>query len=405
MRKTFIGATIIACLVISYFLFEPVFAWAFGWQPLPEVAALGPNTAVQDAAFLSAISKSQKLLSASHALSQSPAVSIAVGMDNKVVWAEARGYRDVQNKIMADTHTRFRIGSVSKAVTSVGLGRLLEKGKLSLDDSVGQYVSYFDHPEITIRQLASHVSGIRNYGLCFCFPIWEYYNLEAQHSIEESVTVFNGDPLLFKPGTSFSYSSYNYTLLSGIMEKASEKNFLAFMKDEVFEPIGIHHTSGDYADSLMENRASSYELSNGEYKEAFRVDNSNKWAGGGLVSTPSDLVKMGNALLSDTFLHKETLDTLFTPQLLADGSINPQNYALGWRHDTFELFEGEKSVQVIHHGGTALGATALLVLIPEYELSIAMIINKSEKSFTLFDDVIPIAEQFISQSQEPYTRP
>src|SRR5690606_12487415 len=126
----------------------------------------------------------------------------------------------------------FRIGSVSKAVTSVGLGKLLEQEKIRLNDTVGKYVPYFEHPEITIRQLASHTSGIRNYGLCFCFPIWEYYHLKNHNSIEKSVAVFNGDPLRFKPGTSFGYSTYNYTLLSAAMEEASGSKFLRFMTDE-----------------------------------------------------------------------------------------------------------------------------------------------------------------------------
>src|SRR5690606_15028456 len=190
---------------------------------------------------------------------------------------------------------------------------------------------------------------------------------------------------------------YNYTLLSAVMEEASKKRFLNFMTDEIFIPIGMEHTAADYADSVMTDRATFYEVSDGEYKEAFPVDNSNKWAGGGLISTPSDLVKMGNALLQNSVLEMETVDTLFKAQQLADGTLNPQYYALGWRHQTFELFEGKKSVQVVHHGGTALGATVLLGLFPECKLSIAMVMNRGTDSFQLFDYVLPIAEQFITR--------
>lgn len=400
MKKILIGGGIVTFVFLCYYLFQPVFVWATGWQALPEAYLGVSKTGITDAEYSREIAEGQNMLSKYHERLQTPAISIAVGIGNKIIWTEARGYSDVKNKAIADVTTSFRIGSVSKAATSVGLGRLLEQGKIALNDTVGQYVPYFEHPEITIRQLASHTSGIRNYGLCFCFPIWEYYHLKNHNSIEKSVAVFNGDPLRFKPGTSFGYSTYNYTLLSAAMEEASGSKFLRFMTDEVFAPIGMTHTGADYADSVMTDRATFYEISDGEYKEAFPVDNSNKWAGGGLISTPSDLVKMGNALLQNSVLEKETVDTLFKAQQLADGTMNPQYYALGLRHQTFELFEGKNSVQVVHHGGTALGATALLILIPEYQLSIAMVMNRGTESFQLFDYVLPIAELFIARLQE-----
>lgn len=427
MKRIVTGGAVIVFIIICYFLFEPVFVWRAGWQALPDVHNTEPDVTIKDAEWDNEITASQKLLSRFHALSQSPAVSVAVGVGNKLIWAEARGYSDIESGVVADTQTTFRIGSVSKAVTSVGLGKLLEQDMLGLDDSVGKYVAYFGNPGITIRQLASHTSGIRNYGLCFCAPMWEYYSNDIYNSVEKSVAVFGSDALLFEPGTSFSYSTYNYTLLSGVMEKASGQEFLSFMADEVFDPIGMKYTSGDYADSIIENRAKFYEVNDGEYKEVYPVDNSNKWAGGGLISTPSDLVKLGNALLNGAILKKATVDTLFAPQPLADGTMNPQHYALGWRHEismmlnpdieqsqpamimdssnllisqprtheTVELFDGKKKVRAVHHGGTALGSTALLILFPEYQLSIAMIMNKHSESYQLFDYVVPIAEQFI----------
>lgn len=400
MKKTIIGGSVIVISLFCYFLFEPVFVWAFGWKTLPEDRLEQSNLGIEDEEFTEAITKSQQLLSKSHVALQAPAISIAVGMSNKIVWSEASGFSDLENKIAANANTKFRIGSVSKAVTSSGLGKLLENERLRLDDPVGKYLSYFKSPEITVLQLASHTSGIRNYGLCFCFPIWEYYSDDSHQSIEESVEVFNGDPLLFNPGSGFSYSTYNYTLLSAVIEKASEKNFLDFMAEEVFLPVGMSQTSGDYADSLMADRAKLYDIDDGRYKEVFPVENSNKWAGGGLISTPSDLVKLGNALLHNTLLKEETVDTLFSVQKLPDGTANPQNYALGWRNDTFEIFNGKQSVQVVHHGGTALGATALLILLPEYELSLAIVMNKSSESFQLFDHALPIAEQFIAQLEK-----
>jgi len=400
MKKILKGGGVLLLIVCCYYLFEPIMVWGIGWRSLPEVYKTDGNVAVQDSSFLQAIGEGQQILTGMHATLQAPAVSVAIGFKNRIVWAEAQGYSDLDKNILASTETAFRIGSVSKAVTSVALGKLLEQGIVRLDNSVGQYVSYFDSPQITIRQLASHMSGIRNYGTCFCFPIWEYYNNDSYTSVEKSVAVFKGDALLFEPGTMFEYSSYNYTLLSGVMEEASGKDFLSLMASEVFEPLAMTHTFGDYADIVVKNRATFYEVRDSDYKKAFPVDNSNKWAGGGIVSTPSDLVKLGNALLSGTILQKETVETLFTAQKLSDGTINSQQYALGWRHQTFDLFDGKKKVQVVHHGGKATGATSLLILFPEYQLSIALMINKSTESFPMFDYVLPIAEHFIRQIED-----
>lgn len=397
MKKAIFSGLAVAFVVLCYFLFEPVIVWAIGWEAFPQKYLDAQNVAIEDAEFIDPITKSQKSLSISHSELRAPAISIAVGINNKIVWAEARGFSDLKNERAASVGTKFRVGSVSKAVTSSGLGKLLENEKVKLDDSAGKYLPYFKSPEITVRQLASHTSGIRNYEVCFCFPIWEYYNLGRHHTIEESIDVFNGDPLLFEPGTGFSYSTYNYTVLSGVLERASGKNFLDFMSEEIFIPVGMTQTSGDYTDSLIEDRATFYEINNGEYKEAFPVDNSNKWAGGGFISTPSDLVKLGNALLNSTILKKETVASLFRIEPLEDGTPNPQNYTLGWRKGSMPVLGGKKEVSIVHHGGTALGATALLILFPEYQMSIAVATNRQSESFELIDHIMPIAKHFIVQ--------
>lgn len=400
MKKFLKAGVISAFLLLCYYLFEPVITWGFGWNALPEYNETQTDTKVTDTVLSDAILKSQIELIKAKKNSQAPAISIAVGLNDEVVWAEARGYKDIATSDLVDTKTMFRIGSVSKAVTSVGLGKLLQQGKLSLDNKVNQYTQYFNNKGITIRQLASHTSGIRNYGTCFCFPIWEYHNNDFYDSIEESVAIFGSDKLLFEPGTSFSYSSYNYTLLSGAMEQVARKPFLNFMEDEVFGPLNMSRTSGDFIDKNIENKATFYEIYENEYKEVFQVDNSNKWAGGGLISTPTDLVKLGNSMLNSTILQRSIVDTLFQAQVLKDRTINPQHYALGWRHNYFNVFDGKEKVDAIHHGGTAAGSTALLILFPKYNLSMALMINKSSSSFQLFDYILPIAEMFITHIKE-----
>src|SRR5688572_24230264 len=223
-----------------------------------------------------------------------PAISIAIGIDNQIVWSQAIGYKDVEKLEPADINTKFRVGSTSKAVTSVALGKLVQNKLIDLDGTIQNYVPFFDasKPPITIRQLASHSSGIRNYKNA------EFNSNTEYASIEESMRVFMYDSLLFEPGSKFSYATYNYTVLSAAIEQVTGISYLEYMQKEIFTPLGMSNTFGDYKTRHIENRAQFYDYNAQEKKivKAQEVNNSNKWAGGGLVSTPSDLVKLGNAL-------------------------------------------------------------------------------------------------------------
>jgi CubicO group peptidase (beta-lactamase class C family) len=397
MKKYLLCSLTIAVLVIAYFLFEPIFVYNFGWKDLPEIK--DKPTAGGDSVFRDAIDEAERIIREARHTLRAPAFSAAVGIEGKAVWREAIGLSNIEHAVTADTTTMFRIGSTSKAVTSVALGKFLEQGKLQLDKPVQYYVPYvaLEKP-VTIRQLASHTSGIREYGLCLCFPIWEYYSNDAFETIRESAEVFQHDPLLFEPGTQYSYSTYNTTLVSAALEETGQKKFLPLMHDEVFTPLGMHHTMGDYADSIIAGRATFYEIRNGQYKPVYAVDNSNKWAGGGFLSTPGDLVKLGNGLLSHRILKASTLDTLFMPQKLKDGTHHEEYYALGWRSfPEKKLFDGTRITHIVHHGGTAAGSTAFLVLLPEYKMTVAIMMNRNaEGDFRDFSGyAFKLAEAFI----------
>ena len=99
-----------------------------------------------------------KILEKTHASLNSPSISAAVGIDNKIVWAKVLGFKDLENWVPADLETKFRIGSTSKALTSMAIGRLIQENRLDLEASAQGYLRDFDKskPTITIRQLASH---------------------------------------------------------------------------------------------------------------------------------------------------------------------------------------------------------------------------------------------------------
>ncbi|WP_420318726.1 serine hydrolase domain-containing protein [Ekhidna sp.] len=398
MKISFCALALIGVAGLAYALFQPIIEWNFGWNLIPEDRNEISFEGMEDPIYIEAINSSKQHLDSVLNTSEAPSISIAAMIHGRMIWSYAVGFKDLEKRLPADTATKYRIGSVSKALTSLGLGRAIEKNQIHLDSSLQFYAPIFEgKPDITIRQLASHQSGIRNYGVCFCFPIWEYYRDKNFQSIKQSLSDFKDDPLLFNPGESFSYSSYNYVALSYAIERASDRNFLSYMGEYVFSPLQIHNTEADKPKEYA-NRATPYDVENRSYKRSFTVNLSNKWAGGGFISTPSDLVRAGNALLDSSFLSPRTIEMLTSPQALNDGSINEQNYALGWRHDFSEkYFDGTKKVEVIHHGGMAMGGLALLVVYPEYDLVVAITMNKSGQRgrFELFDIIAPVVEELI----------
>src|SRR2546422_4673155 len=150
---------------------------------------------------------------------------------------------------------------------------------------------------ISTGQLTGHLAGIRHY------KDREFFLDRRFATVVDGLKIFQDDSLLFPPGTQFSYSSYAWNLVSAVVEGASGDDFLHYMSAHVFRPLGLTHTAPDRADSLIPGRTHAYDRdSAGTFHIAPAVDNSYKWAGGGVVSTAQDLGKFGSALLDPGLL-------------------------------------------------------------------------------------------------------
>jgi len=294
-------------------------------------------------------------------------LSIAVGIHAEIVWSEGFGHADLEQQVPITRDTKFRIGSVSKSVTAAALAQLVEQGKLDLDAPVQRYVPSFPDKgkPVTVRQLAGHLAGIRHYRADE-FLLARHFN-----SVTESLAIFKDDPLLFDPGTRYSYSSYGWNLLSAVVEGASGQNFLDYMNASVFLRLGLKNTAPDENDKVIAHRTRFYERnSDGSLRNSPYVDNSSKWAGGGFLSTMDDLVRFGSAHLQPGFLKAETLAVLFTSQRTTAGELT--NYGIGWRVPT-----DEKGRRTVNHGGSSVGGTTMLLIYPETGVVVALAVNMS----------------------------
>ena len=195
-------------------------------------------------------------------------------------------------------------------------------------------------------------------------------------------------PTETEPGNQFSYSSYGFNLLSAVIEGASRENFLSYIKREVFSPLGIFDTSPDKNDSIIVNRTSFYQLDSlNNIINAPYVDNSYKWAGGGFLSTTTDLIKFGEAHFTPGFLSATTLNELTTSQVLNNGDST--GYGIGW-----SVLKKENHVRGFGHGGGSVGGITQFMIYPTDKLVIVLLSNSSN---TTYGNVVDrIIEMFLN---------
>ena len=312
-----------------------------------------------------------------------PGLALAVAVDGRLVYSEAFGYADLEERVPTWPTTKFRIGSISKPLTATGLMELVEAGKVELDAPVQKYVPSFPDKGsvITVRMIAGHLGGIRHYQDDE-FTIQKHYD-----QVLDGLKIFEDDPLVSPPGTKFNYSSYGYNLLSAVVESASGQNFLTYMQEHVFAPLGLVHTAADQNSQIVEQRSRFYEIpKDGPVENAPYVDNSYKWAGGGFLSTAEDLVRFGSALLQPGFLNAETLKTMFTSQKTTAGEET--GYGMGWG-----VGKSKSGKVEYEHSGGSVGGTSQLIVYPETHLVVALVTNLSDRKWTR-EEVEAVAERF-----------
>lgn len=322
--------------------------------------------------WAAAVKQAQQVVRANVAEQNLPGLSVAVGVAGDIVWAEGFGWAHLESKTPVAPGMRFRIGHVSKALTSAGVGLLRQQGRLHLDDEIQTYVpSYPRKPwPVTLRQLMGHVAGVRHYR----DDEWGDKPSAPCERASDGVKSFANDPLLFEPETQYRYSTYGWVIVSAAVESAANEPFFTFMRRQVFEPLGMVDTEADSATHPPSNRVTSYYRGNFGTELTTSVDYTCFAGAGAFLSTPSDLVRFGTAMITGTFLHPFTVSMLQSRQQLATGE--EIEYGLGWMLDTVEL--GGKRTQMTGHASRTIeGASTSFLTFPERGLVVAVMSNIS----------------------------
>ena len=247
--------------------------------------------------------------------SRAPALTGAVAVGGRLVFSEGVGTADIERHVAAGTGTVFNIGSLSKLETAVAVMQLVEAGRVRLDDDVRTYVPSFPPKgaPITILELLTHSSGIRNYRDSDFPDTPEHDNLKPFATFEEAISLFKDDPLLFPPGRFFFYSSYAVNLLQGVIEKAGGQPFEEYMREHVWRRAGMTHSCFDVPGRAIADRARSYRLRGPSIEPIQTYDLTYKFASGGMLGTAEDLVRLACALNAGTLLRPATVAEMFGP--------------------------------------------------------------------------------------------
>jgi len=332
-----------------------------------------------------AIAKSRFLIQKHQEQTDIPGLQIAVMIDGKLIWNEAMGYADLEKGVAATTQTQFRTASVAKPITSIALGKMLDEKLISLDNTVEDF--FPDYPDlakqITVRQLAGSISGIRHYN-----EADPKFRTENYESVEEALAIFREDPLDFEPGTAYGYSSYGWVLLSAMMEKAAGISFQRIMEN-TWADLDVKNTAFDAPNNNVQTKSQFYFKGKGAERDLAPFENrSFMYAGGGYLSTAEDLVRMGHHLMNHDFLKKSTVDTLTEALQLNNGKST--YYGLGW-----EIGSSKIDTKVWYHNGSMPTARTHWILMPEEDIVLAYMSNTGEHVFFNDSEAHTIAKIFL----------
>ena len=263
------------------------------------------------------------------ASTSTPAVSGAVAVGGAIVFSGGVGRIDVEKGIPADGRSVYNIGSVSKALTAIAVMQLVESGRVKLEDDVRAYVPSFPDKgrTITLRHLLTHTSGIRHYRPTDFPGTPDDENVEPIPDWEGGLKIFASDPLLFRPGAYFFYSSYAVNLLQGVVEKASREPFLAYLRAHVWGPAGMIRAGFDIPGEDVAGRALSYRMVGGKPVPYYFNDLRYKFASGGMIDSAEDLARLGAAINHDVLLRPATRAIMFSDQDRGLRSFHPDKAA------------------------------------------------------------------------------
>jgi len=347
-----------------------------------------------------------------------PGMSVAVLQGQEIVFARGFGYADLQNEISVTKNTPYNIASLTKTFAAAVLMKLVEAGKLNLDDEMADILEDTLFPlrfrGDTIRGYESFCQKIREIGSDRSFPL--AFLFQDYHCETERITVRHHLTHTSQgvPGEAYRYNGFLYGLLSLVAEEVSGKSFEKLLVENIIGPLEMTRTvpsqSEDHRDQALAKLSKYYRVDNmGEFflsgwppKELLEILKASGMsslgpslnAGGGMISTVLDLAKFDVAMDRNLIVLEESREAMFTPAISNSGQVLP--YGMGW------FVQEHIGVKIVWHYGWAPDAYSSLILkVPEKEITLILLVNSDGASapFNLGSGNVltsPVAVTFIN---------
>ncbi len=311
--------------------------------------------------------------------------SIAIAHDDQTVFSKGFGLANIASNTPATENTIYAIASVSKYITAAATMKMVEEGKISLEDKVVDYFPDFPKQEfmdeITIEHLLRHQSGLVDHEDWFD----SIYINEKRVFEQKEFFDFLDQPLFFRPGTLYSYSNSGYSVLSDILEQVSGLGFHDIIIENIANPLGMSSVGlwpnrWDHSDASM-----GYELADEGVDTSFHMMTEGMRGGGGLCASVIDLLKFSRALVDESLISKASLERMLSPSRVGLISID---YGLGVK---FGNINGQQTYG--HSGGYKGTGWAMLAHYPESGFTFAALFNtnySSEEAWMLRHHIMPI---------------
>lgn len=306
---------------------------------------------------------------AQNALDDGPiaGLSIAVVQDGEMLHARGYGLADTGVGTPVTTETLFNAASVGKIIAAAAVLRLVDEGRLDLDDDLATLLPSFPNPEqgrqISLRQLLNHTAGLNDY-VAASYDRWK----ETGQPLDPSFVLdyVRGRPLDFAPGTHWIYSNTGFYLAGLILERVTGRPWGAYVIEEIARPLGLD--SVVLCDEAGTARSVGYDVTDDGFVPSVQDAERGVRGDAGLCATALDLARLTSALTTSGLLSDESLDVMLAPTVLANGIV--VDYSLGVARGTLDghALWG-------HVGGNSSSNVAALVHYPEADLSIAVLVN------------------------------
>lgn len=308
---------------------------------------------------------------------------LLVAKNGQIIFERYSGYSNFDTKEEIDMNTPIHLASVTKRITAAAIMILVNAGKIELDQKVNTILPTFPYPEITVRTLLNHRSGLTNYAYYFDdTKKWSHSKQVTNQDILDIFVKYNA-PLDFKTDKRFAYCNTNYAMLALIIEKATGLSYREAMKKIIFEPLKMENT-------FVIDYSKEYKKECQSYKGNYRFHELNHletvYGDKNIYSTPRDLLKFQQAVASKKYLTPELVDEVFKGYSYEQRGT--RNYGLGIR-----MMEWKDGKQLFYHNGWWHGNTTSYVDLRDENVIIIALSNKyttmTYKSFllaTLFGD-------------------